>query len=109
MPGIELLDYVQGDHITATMRDQIIEIVHDTLDFVTGTKPAHSNFRYSTAGYLDTSGYDYILVVDGEENQCTTELKKEIRTIIKEKVAELLDITEEQIAVRYRLHNSSFG
>ena len=109
MPGIELMDYVRDDYITAVMREQIIEIVHDTLDYMTGTKPTHSNFRYSPAGYLDTSGYDYILVVDGEENRRTTELKKEIRTTIKKKVAELLNIAEDQIAVRYRLHNSSFG
>lgn len=109
MPGIELKDYARGDHITIEIRDEIMEIVHDILEQIAGKRPDHSDFKYSPAGYLDTSGYDFILVVDGEENLQTNLFKREIRLAIKKNVAMLLKINEEQVAVRYRLHNSSFG
>lgn len=109
MPGIEFLDYARGDHITADVRDEIINIVHDILEQIAGKRPGHSNFRYTPAGYLDTSGFDYILVVDGEESEKTNEFKQHIRVAIKKNVAKLLRVKEERIAVRYRLYNSSFG
>lgn len=109
MPGIELLDYTRGDRITADMRDQLIEGVHDILEMITGKRPGHSNFRYTPAGYLDTSGFDYILVIDGERTDKTEELKKEIRLAIKSVAAGFFGIPEEAVAVRYRLYNSSFG
>ncbi len=122
MPGIELLDYTRGDHITDEMRDETITTVHDVLEQFNGKRPKHTNFRYSLANYLDvscydsgnnctlnTDAYDYILVVDGEKTGKTLELKDEIRTAIKELVARVLEVPEEAIAVRYRVYDSSFG
>lgn len=119
MPGFELLDYVRDDHITASQRDEIIKTVHDILQDYNGKRPGHSTFKYSRAGYLDvscfddgelnTTGYSYILVVDGEKTEKTLELKDEIRQTIKTMVAKVLKVPEEKFAVRYRVYDSSFG
>ena len=121
MPGIELLDYTRGDHITSEDRDEIIKMVHDILADFNGKRPKHTTFKYSPANYLDVScfdtsngelsidGFDYVLVVDGEKTEKTLELKDEIRKAIKSMVADFMGIPEESIAVRYRVYDSSFG
>lgn len=119
MPGFELLDYARGDHPTADQRDKIIRTVHDILQDYNGKRPGHSTFKYSRAGYLDvscfdtgqlnTDGYSYILVVDGEKTEKTLKLKNEIRQAIKTTVAKILKVPEEKFAVRYRVYDSSFG
>lgn len=109
MPGIELLDYTAGSFITADQRDKIIDIVHDVIEKYNMKRPGHSNFRYTPAGHLDTSGYGYILVVDGETTEATQHHQDEIRKTIKRRVHTLLKIQPDFIAVRYRLMNASFG
>lgn len=108
MPGIELLDYTMVRSIDTEDRDAIIEVVHDVLT-IYNKRPTHSNFRYSPAGPLDTSGYNYILVVDGETTPKTIQHQERIRKEIKRRVAQAFRIEPEEIAVRYRLMNSSFG
>lgn len=121
MPGMVLMDFTRGDHIVGEQRDELVKMVHDVLSFMTGKHPKHSSFFYQRADYLDasitdegdqvisTNGYAYILVVDGEENEKTNELKDDIREKFKQHSATILSIDPEAIAVRYRLHNSSFG
>lgn len=109
MPGIELMDYTRGDFITGDIRDEITEMVHDVLEKYNGKRPGHSNFKYSPAGHLDTSGYNYILVVDGETTEKTQEFQDTIRIAIKHKAAQIMNIDPDTIAVRYRLNNASFG
>lgn len=109
MPGIELLDYTRDGYITTHMRTQIMDAVHETLEEFTGKWPRHSNFRYTLAGPIDISDYQYILVVDGEQTENTQKFKDNIRAHIKHKVCRILDAPLDCLAVRYRLYDSSFG
>ena len=92
-----------------------------TIANYTGKRSRHTDFFYSRAGRFDISaidqngvittngGYSYILVVDGDWNWKTWLHKHRIRKAMKLKIAEILKMPPERVAVRYRLYNSSFG
>jgi hypothetical protein len=121
MPGINLLDFTRADQIVADQRHELVVMIHDVLLDFTGKRPKHTSFVYSPANYLDasivddgemalrTDGFDCILVVDGEKNKKTKKSKHEIRETFKKMAAPILNTTPEKLAVRYRLHDSSFG
>lgn len=121
MPGIELWDYTRDSNIVEEVRNHLSVMVHEIIYEFTDKWSKHSTFTYKPVGYLDvscfpqsdgnvdTNGFDYILVVDGEKNKKTKKHKNEIREAIKEETARILEIDPSQIAVRYRLQDSSFG
>jgi hypothetical protein len=121
MPGIVLHDYTRGDYIVEETRNHLAVMVHEIIREFTDKWSKHSTVAYAPAGHLDVScypmedgnvdskGFDYVLVVDGEKNKKTKKHKDAIRKAIKEEAARILNLDPSQIAVRYRLFNSSFG
>jgi hypothetical protein len=122
MPGIELKDFVRKGPLLRGQQEDLIRVVHDVIEEFTGKRSSHSDFWHRKAkkkrdiscfvsanGTVNAEGFHYILVVDGEKNKKTKKFKPHIRQSIKKKAAKVLHVKPEKVAVRYRLHNASFG